>query len=124
MERRTLDFEIRFFEKLVQGKRDFVDALIPLAEAYTRKGFYEKGLEIDRRLVKLLADDPIVHYNLACSLCLLGRKEDSLKALRKAVRLGYDDPEHMREDTDLKSLHKDAAFKRLLRKLEENPPLQ
>jgi len=114
MERRSVDFEISFFEKLVKGKDDFVDALIPLAEAYTRKGLYEKGLEIDLRLVQLMADDPIVHYNLGCSLCLIGRKEEALKILIRAVLLGYDDPEHMREDPDLATLREEPVFKKLL----------
>ena len=37
-----LDFEISFFERLVKKDPDFVDALIPLAEAYTRKGFTKR----------------------------------------------------------------------------------
>lgn len=120
MEKRTLDFEISFFEKLVKEKGDFVDALIPLAEAYTRKGLYDKGLEIDRKLVQLMADDPIVHYNLACSLCLIGKKAEALKILKRAVQLGYDDPEHMREDPDLKALREEPAFKKLLLKLAQD----
>lgn len=123
MERRILDFEISFFESLVKKKGDFVDALIPLAEAYTRKGLYEKGLEIDRKLVRLLADDPIVHYNLACSLSLLGKTTEALKMLKRAVELGYDDPEHMRNDPDLKSLYEKPGFQKLLKSIPPGPEL-
>lgn len=110
-----LNFEIRFYEKLVKGKRDFVDALIPLAEAYTKKGLYEKGLKIDRRLSRLLKDDDIVHYNLACSLALLGQEKQALTALKRAVRLGYDDFRHMKRDPDLKPLHQNPEFLKLLK---------
>ena len=108
-----LDFEISFFERLVKKDPDFVDALIPLAEAYTRKGFHEKALAIDERLVKLRREDPIVYYNLACSYALLGRKEDAFQALEQAVKAGYEDFEHLKRDSDLKSLREDARFKSL-----------
>ena len=110
----TLDFEISFYEKLLEGKTDYVEALIPLAEAYTRKGLHEKGLEIDRRLARILKDDPVVHYNLACSYALLEKKAESLKALRRAIRLGYCDLEHLKNDSDLKCLHTEPAFQKIL----------
>ena len=110
-----LDFEISFFERLVREKPDYVDALFPLAEAYTRKGFYEKGLEIDRRLSVLRRNDPGVFYNLACSLALVGLKEDALKVLGKAIELGYADFNHLRKDPDLKTLHQEPQFQKWLK---------
>lgn len=111
-----LNFEIRFYEKLVKGKRDFVDALIPLAEAYTKKGWYDKGLKIDQRLSRLLKDDDVVHYNLACSLALMGQEKKALAALKKAVRLGYDDFRHMKRDPDLKALQQHPEFVKLFKR--------
>ncbi|HTL48058.1 MAG TPA: hypothetical protein VL688_08385 [Verrucomicrobiae bacterium] len=113
-----IDFEIAFYESLVKDKEDFVDALIPLAHAYTEKGWFEKGLEIDRRLARLLKDDGIVHYNLACSLALLGKSREALRALRRALVLGYEDFEHLKQDPDLKSLHKMPEFKKILASIE------
>ena len=110
-----LDFEIDFYERLIKTNPDYVEALIPLAEAYTQKGRIHEGLEIDKRLSRLREDDPVVHYNLACSYALVGEKEAALAALRMAVSLGYDDWKHLVKDPDLKSLHYDAAFKALLR---------
>jgi tetratricopeptide (TPR) repeat protein len=110
-----LDFEIDFYERLIKTNPDYVEALIPLAEAYTQKGRIHEGLEIDKRLSRLREDDPVVHYNLACSYALVGEKEAALAALRMAVSLGYDDWKHLVKDPDLKSLHDDAAFKALLR---------
>ncbi len=110
-----LDFEIDFYERLIKTNPDYVEALIPLAEAYTQKGRIHEGLEIDKRLSRLREDDPVVHYNLACSYALVGEKEAALAALRMAVSLGYDDWKHLIKDPDLKSLHDEAAFKALLR---------
>ena len=107
------DFEILFYEGVVRQRPDYIEALMPLAEAYTRKGLYEKGLEIDERLAQLCKDDAVVYYNLACSYALIGRKTEALKTLRRAVELGYCEFKHMRKDSDLKSLHGDPDFESL-----------
>jgi tetratricopeptide (TPR) repeat protein len=104
------DFEITFYEGVLKRRPEYIEALIPLAEAYTRKGLYEKGLEMDQRLSKLCKEDPIVHYNLACSYALVGKKKEALKALRRSVELGYCDFAHLRRDPDLKGLHGDPDF--------------
>jgi len=110
-----LEFEITFFEKLVSDHPNYVDALRPLAEAYTRRGDYEKGLEIDARLVKLLPDDPIARYNLACSFALIEKKEEAFASLEAAVRMGYREFEHLKKDPDLNILHDDPRFQALIR---------
>jgi tetratricopeptide (TPR) repeat protein len=110
------EFEIVFFEGLLEKDPNFVDALIPLADLYTKKGLYEKGLELDRRLAKLRPEEPVVRYNLACSLALMGKKDDAFEALERAIELGYDDFEHLKKDSDLKRLRNDPRFKSLLLK--------
>ncbi|MFB3890844.1 MAG: tetratricopeptide repeat protein [Phycisphaerae bacterium] len=59
-------------------------------------------------------------YNLACALALLGRKDEAMAALAKAVDLGWDNPEHMRSDPDLAELRKDKQFDELAAKADEN----
>ena len=36
-----LEFEIQFYEKLLRAYPNFVDALIPLGDAYTRHGLHQ-----------------------------------------------------------------------------------
>lgn len=121
--RDELDFEIPFYEGLLKEKRDFIDALIPLAEAYTQKGMYKEGLEIDRRLAALLPDDPVVFYNLACSYALTGSPKKALTVLKQSLDLGYDDIQHMLRDPDLKSLHDQEEFFDILRKFSPDETL-
>ncbi len=116
-ESEQLDFEIAFYENLVKEKPDFVEALIPLGDAYTKKGLYEKGLEIDKKLVQLKPDDSVVWYNLSCSLSLLNRTQEALEAIKKALSLGYNDIEYLLSDSDLINLRKEPRFKELLFKL-------
>lgn len=108
------DFEIAFFEGVLKNRPDYVDALIPLAEAYTRKGMYEKGLEADLRLAQLCPEDGVAHYNLACSYALTSQPEKALQTLLRAVKLGWTDFAHMAKDKDLVSLHKIPQFIKLL----------
>jgi len=98
-------------------------ALADLAHVLTRLGRLEEGLAIDLRLVRLEPDNPTVHYNLACSLALLGRTDESLDALEASVAFGYDDAEHLIADDDLASLREDERFVSLMRKLEREREL-
>lgn len=108
------DFEINFFERLVEQNPKYVDALIVLAEAYTRKRLYEKGLEIDQRLSRLRPNDPVVHYNLACSFALVGKKDEAISELKRTVELGWQDFDYFKKDPDLKSLYDDPRFQSLI----------
>ena len=112
-----LGFEIGFYERLIQEHPNFVDALMALGEAYTRRGWYEKGLAVDLKLTQLKADAPIVWYNLACSYSLLHRHDEGLQALRQALALGYDDFKYLEKDPDLVSLRRSTQFRRFLETL-------
>lgn len=97
-----------------------LEALAELGHVYTRQGEYARGLAIDRRLVSLLPDDPTAHYNLACSLALLGSAMEALDELERAVRLGYDDAEHLTADLDLVSLREEPRFLALVERLQRD----
>ena len=111
-----LDFEIAFYEDLVKDKPDFIDALVLLADAYTKKDMYQKGLEIDLKLSGLLPKDATVHYNLACDYSLLKDTDHCLAALEKAIMLGYRDFRWMEKDVDLAHIRQDARYKELVAK--------
>ncbi|MBI3321888.1 MAG: hypothetical protein HYZ91_06455 [Candidatus Omnitrophica bacterium] len=109
-----LDFEITFYEKLLTAYPDFVDALIPLGNAYTKRGLHEQGLAIDVRLTQLRNDDPLVWYNLACSYALLKRVDESLEALRRSVESGYTDLDYLQKDPDLSNLRQLQKYRQFL----------
>ena len=109
-----LEFEITFYEKLLHAYPDFVDVLLPLGEAYTRRGLYDKGLEIDLKLTQLRTTDSVMWYNLACSYSLLKRVEESADALRRAVTLGYSDLKFLQKDPDLAQLRQSPHYRQIL----------
>jgi hypothetical protein len=113
-----IDFEMTFYDGILQRRQDYVDVLRVMGNLLTLKGRYADGLVIDKRLVHLRPRDPLAHYNLACSYALLKRPDLSLKTLRRAVELGYRDFRYMREDRDLESVRRDPRFRQLLREYE------
>jgi len=115
-----LAFLAEFFEIATRHRPDDIDVLAELGHVYTRLGRLQEGLEIDLRLVGLVPDNPTAHYNLACSLALLGRRAPALESLERAVELGYADPEYLLEDDDLKSLREEPRFAELVSRLERS----
>ena len=109
-EQRDLDIEIHFLEGVVERDRRYVEALQLLGDDYTRRGRFEEGLKVDCRLARLCPDDPLVHYNLACSFSLTAEYRKAANALRKAIQYGYRDFDHLRRDTDLAPLRKQPVY--------------
>ena len=87
-EQSQLDFEIEFYGSILERQPDYVDVLRVMGNNLTLKGRYAQGLQIDKRLVQLRPNDPLAHYNLACSYALPNRTEQALKILRRAVEAG------------------------------------
>lgn len=109
-DKEDMDFEILFYEGLLAKSGDFVDGLMALGDLYTKKGYYEKGLAIDRRLSQLRPDDPFVFYNLACSYALLNKVDLAFGAMKLAVQNGYDNFAYLEQDEDLANLLQDVRF--------------
>lgn len=114
-----IDFELDFFNAVLERAPDYVDVLRMMSKLLTLKGRYAEGLQIDRKLVQLCDGDPLAHYNLACRYARLKRPDQCLKILRKAVELGYRDFRFMREDKDLDSVRQDPRFRQLIKEFEK-----
>jgi Flp pilus assembly protein TadD len=117
-EQSQIDFEIDFFGGVLERHPCYVDVLRAHANNLTLKGRYTDGLQVDKRLVQLRPNDPLAHYNLACSFALLKRPDQAIKTLRRAVELGYRDFRYMREDRDLDSIRHDPRFRQIMREYE------
>jgi Flp pilus assembly protein TadD len=117
LERLGLEFQARFHEIALRHRGEDPEILAELGHALTRLGRYQEGLAVDHRLVARAPDNPTVHYNLACSLCLCGQRAQALDALERSIELGYDDAEHLLGDEDLAELRQDARFQGLVARL-------
>lgn len=109
-----LHFDIGIYEYLNEKTPADIETLSALAEVYTRSGQLDAGLQIDLKLIELDPNNPIVHYNLACSYSLLKRPEESLDQLEIAIQLGYDDAKHLDNDPDFANVNSIPRFRSLL----------
>ena len=113
-EQSQIEFEIEFLGRVLERDPCFVDALRVHGNNLAATGQYARALQVDRRLVRLIPDDAIAWYNLACSFTLLGMTEPAFSALQRSLELGYSYLKRLRHDPDLKALRRDPRFARLL----------
>ena len=119
-ENRDLDIEINFLKGLVNRDYEYIEALQLLGDDYTKRGKFRDGLKIDEQLAKLLPEDSMVFYNLACSYSLTKSINESIVALKKAVILGYSDSDWMDRDPDLNNVRSDNRYNSIRQKLIDN----
>jgi len=112
--RSQIDFDIDFFGAILDRAPRFIDVLRCQGELLTRKGLHEQALKIDRELARLLPDDSIVRYNLACSLAMMEEPHEALVELRAAFERGFCDVGHLGMDSDLDSLRDLLEYQELL----------
>ena len=112
------DFEIEFLGRVLERDPYFVEAIRVQANHLAAKGEYTRALQLDRRLVRLIPENAIAWYNLACSYAVLGMIDPAFSALQRSLELGYQYLERLRKDPDLKILRRDPRFVRLLRRYE------
>ncbi|MBC2601946.1 tetratricopeptide repeat protein [Puniceicoccus vermicola] len=117
-----LTFEIEFFENLSRRNPKDVRVLEVLAHYYTKSGKIADGLRVDRRIVRHDPENPVAHYNLACSLALKNRKTEAVESLRDAIARGYNDVAWLMHDDDLESLREFIPFQELIREVANDFP--
>ena len=117
-----IDFEIAFYNGLIEKNPNFVEALVALGDLYTKARRYKEGLAVDEHLAQLKPEDPIILYNLACSYSLLEDIDKAFRAFKKAIKCGYFDLEHIERDDDLTNLRKDRRFQQYLARIKTKKP--
>ncbi len=117
-----IDFEIAFYNGLIEKNPKFAEALIALGELYTRAGMHKEGMMVDEQLVQLRPSDPIVLYNLGCSYSLMGDIDRAFRAVKKAINCGYSDFRHLEKDEDLANLREDRRFQEYLSRAKNKTP--
>jgi len=85
-----------------------------LGEDAYRQGQYAQAVYCYRAASDLSPGDPLIAYNAACCLALLGRKADALAYLRRAVESGFTSREFIERDKDLMRLRKEPEFREIL----------
>ena len=96
---------------------DDARALYLSAGALVQLGDEERGLDWTRRAYAIDSEDPGVLYNVACSYSNMGRTDDAIACLEKAVQNGFGHREWFENDSDLDPLRGDERFQALMKRL-------
>lgn len=117
-----VDFEIAFYEGVLAEHAEYIDVLKVIGNLYTARGFFDKGLAVDLKLIRLCPADPVVFYNLACSYALTADPDQAFLALYRAFELGYREWQHMETDKDLKPIRNDPRYSDLIQRMQHESP--
>ena len=85
-----------------------------LAYIYWKKN-PKKAIRFLLNMSEKYPNDPDIFYNISCLYAKSKKKKSALRYLRYSLVKGFKNLEHIRKDSDLKCIHKDKRFKRLLK---------
>ena len=71
-----------------------------------------------QRSLRIDPEEPVILYNAGCTYALLGRSDDALDCLEKAVEFGFRDRAWFDGDSTLDPLRERPRFIKLLERLQ------
>jgi thiol-disulfide isomerase/thioredoxin len=92
----------------------------------SQAGEYEKALATFREAERILEKTPsspwmtACAYNRACTYSLMGKKEEAIGQLRRAVSLGFSDLKPLQGDQDLEGIRKEKGYQEIVALLERS----
>ncbi len=101
---------------VAKDKRDG-RAVMRLASAYRYQKEYDKCVRLYQEAEKINPKAPILSYNLACTLAVMGKPKEALDALNSSIEKGYSDYRWLIMDGDFVTLREDERYKALLEKM-------
>lgn len=101
-------------EKHLQLHSDDARALVLGATGWVQLGDKDRALDWAKRALAIDADESMTLYNVACVYSLLGKLDEAVDCLEKAVANGYTHKEWIQNDADFKPLHGQTRYQKLL----------
>ncbi len=89
-----------------------------LGFSYHSLGQHEKAVECYSKSIEI-GNNPVVMYNLACAYAKLGNKDKACEWLETAIAKGFNQVDQIKNDKDFATLHSDARFVELVKKVEK-----
>ena len=107
-----------FCNELSFAAQDY-STLIRQADNLAEEKAYEKALEAYKLAFSVASKSRTDLYNAACIAALVGDQESAFTWLNMSIENGWVDIEHMKKDSDLRSLHEQKKWHALLATLQK-----
>lgn len=107
-------------KKLAETRAREIEAFYPEIIANLNAGHFDPAREMIRKAISYEPENPLHYYNLACIEARAGNPSIALSALQNSVDLGFNDIELVNKDTDLDSIRKDPAFRKMYQVIANN----
>jgi Flp pilus assembly protein TadD len=85
------------------------------ALARAARGDYEGAAGLFQKILDIVPAEPGTLYNLACMYAQMGRTEEAMAWLSRAMAHGYDNWDAIENDPDLDNIRESASFKALIK---------
>lgn len=108
---------IRLLDQQLELTPDDARACIMGGVSSSRLHEEEPALRYVKRALAIDSDDPMLLYNVACIYSQIGREEDAMVSLERAVDAGFGHKEWIEHDPDLALIRDMPRFKKILETL-------
>lgn len=95
-------------------------ALIIQGDTAYAQGKYAESAGLYAKAIAAGAKSSTVFYNAACSFALSGSKDSAFYYLKQSVESGWNNVDHMQQDSDLTTLRADPRWKACVEKAKSN----
>ena len=102
------------------SRRAAIEMMYPVMLQALQAKAFGRARNICEQAILWEPQNAIHHYNLACIEAQAGRIPQAMGALELAVTLGFNDPQHLQNDTDLDPLRNEPKYAELARKVADN----
>jgi hypothetical protein len=109
----------RFVFDMPEVHAQHIKLLALMYDAHSQQDYYAMGT-LCHRGINLRTAGALWHYNLACALALQDNPEEAIDTLKQALKLGFDDLQHLRKDPDLANLRKRDEYRKLVENTQRN----
>jgi len=110
------DNAIAEFTKATDVDRRYAAAYANRAVAYMQQRKYNKALDDLKQAESLSPDDRLVHYNYVALYSLQNQLDRALDSLDRALDLGFNNYDALRNDPDLNNVRAHPQYQRVLEK--------
>lgn len=108
---------IKLLEQQLELTPDDARACIMAGVAHSSLGDSVAALAYVKRALAIDSDDPMLLYNIACVYAEIGKPEDAMTSLERAVDAGFGHKEWIEHDPDLETIRAMPRFRKILETL-------